>query len=184
MKQKLNKEFYINTGFAVFIFVLTLAFFKEYVFQSSSALSSVFSGLIGAVIGFGLGWFLKNKGIVIKIIILLIYVGVITVFAYNKKRAAIDNNSVIINDVNFIQGNWVTKENDLTLKLDISDEGMKMNFYPNNKQLLFDYEIQGKIIDFFNDKGTDNFQWEILKLTNDSLVVLEKEQILRFTKEQ
>ncbi|MEY4126254.1 MAG: hypothetical protein RL737_443, partial [Bacteroidota bacterium] len=32
MKQTHKNEFYINIGFSVFIIVLTIAFFKEYVF--------------------------------------------------------------------------------------------------------------------------------------------------------
>lgn len=182
MNQQLNKNFYINTGFAVFIFVLTLAFFKEYIFQSSSILSSGFSGLIGAVMGFGVAWLLKNKGIILKVIVLLIYVGFIAIFAYSKKEKGASNNSAIVNDLKSIQGNWITKENELTLKLDISDKEMKMNFYPQNRQLVFEYEIQGQTLDFFNDNDTENFQWQLLKLTSDSLVVIEKDQTLRFAK--
>ena len=79
---------------------------------------------------------------------------------------------------------WITKDNDLALKLHITDKSMEMNFYPNNKQLIFEYKIKGKSVDFFNDKEENSFQWDILKLTNDSLVVLEKQQVLRIKKEQ
>ncbi|MBA3704322.1 MAG: hypothetical protein H0W84_00025 [Bacteroidetes bacterium] len=182
--KKNNKDFYINTGFAVFIFVLTIAFLKEYVFQSASMLTSGFAGLIGAVLGFGLVWLLKSKGVFIKIVVLIIYVAIIATVAYINKKEVISNVHTVINVANSLKGNWVTSDNDLVLKLNITDKSMEMNFTPNNKQLIFEYEIEGKKVDFFNDKEEDSFQWEILKLTNDSLVVLEKEQVLRFKKEQ
>ena len=59
---------------------------------------------------------------------------------------------------------------------------MKMLFYPNNKEYDFDYDEQGQTIDFYNDMECDYFRWKILKLTNDSLIVLEKEQTIRFIK--
>jgi len=184
MKQKLNKEFYTTIGFAVSIFVLTFFFFKEYVLQSSSTLVSFFSSVISILLSFGLTWFFKNKGFFQKLIVLLIYVIFIAFFAYSKKNNLITDTSVGKTNINSVCGNWVTKENGLILKLNISDKTMKMNFYPNNKQLLFEYEIKGKVIDFFNDEDVSNFQWKILKLTNDSLVILEKKQILKFKKEK
>jgi hypothetical protein len=60
MKEKNKIDFYINIGFSIFIFVLTLNFLKEYVFQSSSTLVTVLSGLIGGIFGFVLVWFLKT----------------------------------------------------------------------------------------------------------------------------
>ena len=184
MKQKLNKEFYTTIGFAVFIFVLTFFFFKEYVLQSSSLLGSLFSSIIGVLLSFCLTWFLKNKSLFQKVIVLLIYVVFIAVFAYSKNNNLITDSPVDKTNINSVCGNWVTKENDLILKLNISDKAMKMNFYPNDKQLVFEYEIKGKVIDFFNDDDVSNFQWKILKLTSDSLVVLEKKQILKFKKEK
>lgn len=182
--EKNSKDFYINIGFAVFIFVLTIAFLNEYVFQSASMLSSGFAGLLGAGLGFGFVWLLKNKGVIIKIVVLLIYVAIIATVAYTNKKEVVSNVQTVINVANSLKGNWVTSENNLVLKLNITDKSMEMNFSPNNKQLIFEYEIEGKKVDFFNDKEEDSFQWEILKLTSDSLVVLEKEQILRFTKDQ
>ncbi|WP_129023270.1 hypothetical protein [Flavobacterium sp. YO12] len=184
MKQKLNKEFYTTIGFAVCIFVLTFFFFKEYVLQSSSLLGSLFFSIIGVFLSFCLTWFLKNKSLVQKLIVLLIYVVFIAVFAYSKNNNLITDSPVGKTNINSVCGNWVTKENDLILKLNISDKAMKMNFYPNDKQLFFEYEIKGKVIDFFNDDDVSNFQWKILKLTSDSLVVLEKKQILKFKKEK
>jgi hypothetical protein len=174
MKQTHKNEFYINIGFSIFIIVLTLAFLKEYVFLSSSTLVSALSGLIGGTFGFVLIWFLKNKNVIIKGLTLLVYFSFIAVFAKYKQANVININS--------IKGNWITKEDNLTLILDIHKTKMKMLFYPNKKELYFDYNAQGQTIDFFNDIECDNFRWKILKLTNDSLVVMEKEQILRFTK--
>jgi hypothetical protein len=174
MKQTYKNEFYINIGFSIFIIVLTLAFFKEFVFHSSSTLVSALSGLIGGTFGFVLIWFLKNKNVIIKGLTLLVYFSFIAVFARYKQANVININS--------INGNWITKEDNLTLILDIHKTKMKMLFYPNKKELYFDYNAQGQTIDFFNDIECDNFRWKILKLTNDSLVVMEKEQILRFTK--
>ncbi len=184
MKQKLNKEFYITIGFAVSVFILTFFFFKEYVFKSSSPLESLFSSIISTLLSFGLTWLLKNKSLFQKLIVVLIYVVFIAVFAYTKKNNSITNNPVDKTNVDSVCGNWVTEENGLILKLNISGKAMTMNFYPNNKQLFFEYERKGQVIDFFNDKDVSNFQWEILKLTSDSLVVVEKKQILKFKKER
>lgn len=184
VKQKLNKEFYTTIGFAVSIFVLTFFFLKEYVVQSSSTLGSFFSSIIGVLLTFGLTWFLKNRKLFQKLIVLLVYVIFIAVFTCSKKNNLIEDSSVSKTNINSVCGNWVTKENDLILKLNISDKVMKMNFYPNNKQLFFEYEIKDQVIDFFNDEDVSNFQWKILKLTSDSLVVLEKKQILKFKKEK
>lgn len=184
MKQKLNKEFYTTIGFAVFIFVLTFFFFKEYVVQSSSTLGSLFSSIISILLSFSLTWILKNKGLLQKLIVLAIYVVFIAVFTCSKKNNLIEDSSVSKTNINSVCGNWVTKENGLILKLNISDKAMKMNFYPNNKQLFFEYEIKDQVINFFNDEDVSNFQWKILKLTSDSLVVLEKKQILKFKKEK
>ncbi|MBZ4037058.1 hypothetical protein K6T82_20000 [Flavobacterium sp. 17A] len=181
MKQKLNKEFYTTIGFVVFIFVLTFFFFKEYVLQSSSTIASLFSSIISILLSFSLTWFLKSKGFFQKLIVLLIYVVFITVFAYSKKNILITDGEAYINSV---CGNWVAKENGLVLNVNISRKEMKMNFYPNDKQLVFEYEVKGNVIDFFNDDDTSNFQWKILKLTSDSLVVLEKRQVLKFKKEK
>ncbi|WP_173971665.1 hypothetical protein, partial [Flavobacterium bizetiae] len=171
-------------GFAVSIFVLTFFFLKEYVVQSSSTLGSFFSSIIGVLLTFGLTWFLKNRKLFQKLIVLLVYVIFIAVFTCSKKNNLIEDSSVSKTNINSVCGNWVTKENDLILKLNISDKVMKMNFYPNNKQLFFEYEIKDQVIDFFNDEDVSNFQWKILKLTSDSLVVLEKKQILKFKKEK
>lgn len=184
MKQKLNNEFYKTIGFTVSIFVLTFFFLKEYVLQSSSILGSLFSSIIGVLLTFGLTWFLKNRNLFQKIIVLLIYVIFIAVFTYSKKNNSITDGPVSKTNINSVCGNWIAKENDLILKLDINGEVMRMNFYPNNKQLVFEYEIKGQVIDFFNDEDVSNFQWKILKLTSDSLVVLEKKQILKFKKEK
>lgn len=184
MKQKFNKEFYTTIGFAVFIFVLTFFFFKEYIIESSSTLESLFSSIISIFLSFSLTWFLKNKGLFQKLIFLVIYAVFIAVFAYSKNNNLIKDSSVGKTNINSVCGSWVTKENGLTLKLNISGKAMKMNFYPNNKQLVFEYEIKDKVIDFFNDDDMSNFQWKILKLTSDSLVVLEKKQILKFKKEK
>jgi hypothetical protein len=184
MKQKLNKEFYTNIGFAVFIFVLTFLFFKEYVFQFSSILDSLFSSLIGLLISLFLTWGLRNKKTFQKIIVLLTYVVFISVFAYTKKNNSIKDNLITTTNINSLRGRWITRENGLILKLNIVGKIIKMNFYPNNKQLVFEYEIKDQVIDFYNDNDVSNFQWKILKLTNDSLVVLEKKQILKFKKEK
>lgn len=174
MKQKHKNEFYINIGFSVFIIVLTLAFFKEYVFQSSSTLVSALSGLIGGTFSFVLIWFIKNKSVIIKGLVLLVYFSFISLFTNHMQTNIININS--------IKGYWITKEDNLTLTLDINETKMKMLFYPNKKELYFDYNAQGQTIDFFNDLECYNFSWKILKLTNDSLVVMEKEQMLRFTR--
>ncbi|KAF2341860.1 hypothetical protein [Flavobacterium tistrianum] len=184
MKQKLKKEFCKTIGFAVFIFVLTFFFFKEYVLQSSSTLASLFSSIIGVLLTFGLTWFLKNKSLFQMLMVILIYIIFIVVFAYSQKNNSITDSPVSKTNINSVCGNWVTKENDLILKLNISGKAMKMNFYPNNKQLFFEYEMNDNVIDFFNDDDVSNFQWKILKLTSDSLVVLEKKQILKFKKEK
>lgn len=184
MNEKLNKEFYTTIGFAVFIFVLTFFFSKEYILQSSSSLGSFFSSIISILLSFGLTWLLKNKGLFQKLIVLLVYVIFIAVFAYTKKNNSITNNPVAKTNIDSICGNWVTEENGLILKLNICGKAMTMNFYPNNKQLFFEYEAKGQVIDFFNDNDVSNFQWKILKLTSDSLVVLEKKQILKFKKER
>lgn len=174
MKEKNKIDFYINIGFSIFIFVLTLNFLKEYVFQSSSTLVTVLSGLIGGIFGFVLVWFLKNKRVVIKVFSLLVYIGFIAVFA-NYKKANIIN-------INSIKGNWINKKDSLNLTLEINETNMKMLFYPNNKEYDFDYDEQSQTIDFYNDMECDYFRWKILKLTNDSLIVLEKEQTIRFIK--
>ena len=88
-----------------------------------------------------------------------------------------------INVAKTLKGKWITKEDSLLLKLNIADTTMEMNFSPNNKQLVFEYEIQGDTVEFFNDDEVDYFKWTILKLTNDSLVVMEKQQVLRFKKQ-
>ncbi len=174
MKEKNKIEFYINIGFSIFILVLTLNLLKEYVFQSSSTLVTILSGLIGGIFGFVLVWFLKNKRVVIKVFTLLVYIGFIAVFA-NYKKANIIN-------INSIKGNWINKKDSLNLTLEINETNMKMLFYPNNKEYDFDYDEQGQTIDFYNDMECDYFRWKILKLTNDSLIVLEKEQTIRFIK--
>jgi hypothetical protein len=174
MKEKNKIDFYINIGFSIFIFVLTLNFLKEYVFQSSSTLVTVLSGLIGGIFGFVLVWFLKNKRVVIKVFSLLVYIGFIAVSA-NYKKANIIN-------INSIKGNWINKKDSLNLTLEINETNMKMLFYPNNKEYDFDYDEQSQTIDFYNDMECDYFRWKILKLTNDSLIVLEKEQTIRFIK--
>lgn len=185
MNQKLNKEFYISTGFAVFVFVLTFLFFREYVFQSYLTFSSFFSSIIGALISLILTWLLKNKSVFYKVVVIVIYLICIALFSYNSKNiSSIKNNIAISANINSLKGNWIASENNLILRLNISDKEIKMNFHPNNKQLVFDYEVNEQVIDLFNDEDISNFQWKILKHTNDSLVVMEKNQILKFKKEK
>ena len=179
---KENKQFYINVCFAIFITVLTAAVLKDAVFHSTSNFISGFASLIGAALGFGLAWLLRNKSIIIKIIVLAIYIAVIAIVAHIKKNNSSLNN-VSINVAKTLKGKWITKEDSLLLKLNIADTTMEMNFSPNNKQLVFEYEIQGDTVEFFNDDEVDYFKWTILKLTNDSLVVMEKQQVLRFKKQ-
>lgn len=177
--KKIDKNLYINLGFIVFIFVMTIGFLKEYVFQSTSLLSSGVAGLVGAAIGFGLLWLLRGKSIIVKIATLLIYVAIITIVVkFKQNKAQVDPSS----NVGSFKGGWITEEEDLVLKLDVNDRSMIMSFQPHDLELVFEYQVQKEFIEFFNGIIEDDFQWEILKLTSDSLVVLENEQVLRFTK--
>ena len=101
MNQKLNKEFYISTGFAVFVFVLTFLFFREYVFQSYLTFSSFFSSIIGALISLILTWLLKNKSVFYKVVVIVIYLICIALFSYNSKNiSSIKNNIAISANIN------------------------------------------------------------------------------------
>ena len=175
---------YINVSFILFIFILTFAFSKEYFVTFYPALGGAVSALIAVVFTLIVFWVFRKQNLIIKLFVVLSYIFFIAIVVnYSEKHKTLPNSLEASYSLDSIQGGWVLRENDLILILNFGKKNMRMTFYPDNKQLAFEYEAQGKIINFYNDNEVENFQWQILKLSSDSMIVLEKDQVLKFKRD-
>lgn len=168
-----NKTKYINIGFFTLLFVITTAFLKEHFFYSSTLITNGLSGLIGMGISSVVSLAVRHFKIISKLVILIGFLGVVIIYSKTEKISS-----------TLIQGLWITQENELVLKVEITDKEIKMLFLPDNKTLQFDYEMNGNMIEIYNDNESEYFVWEIKKLKRNYLTVVEdKEMIFNFRRE-
>jgi len=115
----------------------------------------------------------RHFKIISKLLILIGFLGVVIIYSKTEKISS-----------TLIQGLWITQENELVLKVEITDKEIKMLFLPDNKTLQFDYEMNGNMIEIYNDNESEYFVWEIKKLKRNYLTVVEdKEMIFNFRRE-
>ena len=164
-----NKIKYLDISFFVIIFVLSINFFKDYIFNSNTIISITFSSIIGLIISSGVAFILKNKKKIFKILFLIIYLLLIFIVSRSKQS----NSDLFI-------GCWMVKEDNLKLELMVTDELMIMDFQPNDETLTFEYEYKNNRMEFIEKDNENNFEWEILKISSDSLIVSEDGEIFRF----
>ncbi len=176
-----NKDFYLGLIIQVVVFAVTWTFLKGELFHSDDVLISSGLSALLAIILTGTLAFLTNKlklvyrisGIVIYFIL---FIGVIF---YISKPHNFEKNISVFN------GDWVTHTGNDTMILKFESMTYARILIPkSNKNVKCVFNISNDTLNLLDASDSlDLFQWKILKLRNDSLIILDESAgVLRFKK--
>jgi hypothetical protein len=179
-----SKESYANFGFTTAIFVFTYFVFEKIIFQSTSnrILIGGLSGMMAGIAAFSISYFIKNYHWLIKLIITIVYSILLFALGVNIDKGTANVSESII-------GKWITKNDTIVLKLEITPKILKMQFIPDStvrnfqykKDMIYDYEVNADTVSMSSKSNANFFEWKVLKLTKDSLIVKDEDgEVFKF----
>lgn len=170
--KEVGRRLYENTLFAVAIFVVSVIFIQENFPQHISKFTGSAVTVIGAIMLFTIYMLLRNQSLTQKVIFIAAYLSITLGTIWYKHYKNRPNTAYFQHEKQLFKGYWKTRIENLTVCWIVNDTIIKMNVDSANQQGIFHYVMSGDTVSCSNVKDHMFFDFQILKLTPDTLITL------------